>query len=89
MSNVNYVGPGRYQHYKGGEYMVLGLALQEDDLKRTYVIYKPLSPGSLLEGYPEEFWARELGNFNAQVPDIAWSGDATVPRFKFIGSEIV
>jgi hypothetical protein len=50
----------------------------------TFVVYKPMTTGSLLEGRPEDFWARELGDFNAQVPDVAWSGDATVPRFEWV-----
>src|SRR5213595_86509 len=75
-----YEGEGIYRHYKGGLYEVLGLALQEDDLNRTYVIYRPLSPTSMLDDRPEEFWARELGDFNEQVEDVAWK-DATMPRF--------
>lgn len=61
-----YDGPGRYQHYKGGEYEVLGLAVREetkpDDIEGlsgpeinwdgviTEVIYRPLSEGSILPG---------------------------------------
>ena len=81
---VNYVGPGMYRHYKGGTYFVYGLALQEDDFNRTYVVYKPMTTSSLLDDYKEDFWARELGDFNAQVPDVAWSDPATVPRFEFV-----
>lgn len=77
MSQRGYSGPGRYRHYKGGQYEVLGLAIQEDTVDkgagdgfagaRTFVIYRPLSPGSLLEYRAEDFWARELSDFNATV----------------------
>jgi hypothetical protein len=72
----NYDGPGRYRHHKGSEYEVLGLALREDSLDKaddpkggeTFAIYRPLTPGSLLERRAEDFWARELGDFDAAVP---------------------
>lgn len=80
---MNYRGPGKYVHYKGFLYDVIGLALQEDTVRKadqpehadagpeiTFVIYRPLSPGSMLEegaGREERFWARELGDFNAWV----------------------
>jgi len=99
---VNYRGPGRYRHYKGGEYFVLGLALQEDTVdndEKVFVIYKPLTPGSMLENRLEDFWARELGDFNAQItPEVPLSQEPRVgmkqqyepiPRFTFVGSEIV
>jgi len=86
-----YDGPGRYRHWKGGEYEVLGLALQEDTvLKRegepasgpseiTHVIYRPLTPGSLLEDREETFWARRLDDFNEMV----WpEGELGVDQFE-------
>jgi hypothetical protein len=45
-----YVGPGRYRHYKGGEYEVLGFALHESELYRL-VIYRPLTPRATLQAY--------------------------------------
>lgn len=30
MPEPNYQGPGKYRHYKGGEYQVLGLAIREE-----------------------------------------------------------
>jgi hypothetical protein len=66
-SGANYVGPGRYRHYKGGEYEVLGLAMHESMLYRL-VIYRPLTAGSKLDGTPVTFWARPLDDFNEQVP---------------------
>jgi len=72
-----YKGPGKYRHYKGPEYLVLGLALREDSINKsghfevgeTFVIYKPLTPGSILENRKEDFWARRLDDFNKDVLD--------------------
>jgi len=83
----NYRGPGMYRHYKGGSYFVYGLALQEDHKDRTYVVYKPMTAGSLLEDRPEDFWARELGDFNAVVVldgAVPCSQAPRVPRFEFV-----
>lgn len=86
----NYQGPGYYTHYKGGKYCVLGLSVKEDTVDKErapedgdeihgqiLVIYKPLSPGSLLprltmmdEGMASAevtFWARSLDDFNALI----------------------
>jgi hypothetical protein len=56
---MSYEGPGSYRHYKGGEYQVLGLSVPEadsdqrgfdpSDPERMYVVYMPLTPGSLLD----------------------------------------
>lgn len=86
----NYKGPGIYRHYKGGEYAVLGLALREDSLDKendpcasgeVFVVYEPLSPGSLLGLRAEDFWARRLDDFDAHVQRDA--GDH-VRRFEFV-----
>lgn len=76
----NYEGPGIYKHYKGAFYEVLGLAVREETVVKddhvgewpagatpegvTVVVYRPLSPGSMLEDRPERFWTRELSDFN-------------------------
>ena len=91
---MNYQGPGLYRHYKGGEYLVLGLALQEDTLikpgqpehanagpERRFAVYWPLTPGSLLEQRDEDYWAREFSDFNAKVVDDHFR---SVPRFELI-----
>lgn len=85
----NYDGPGRYRHYKGGEYQVFGLALHESELYRL-VIYRPLTPGSKLDGSPVEFWARPEGDFNEKV-QIGEMDEGTwemVPRFRKLISSL-
>lgn len=53
------IHPGdRFQHYKGGEYEVITLAVKEDTLE-PLVIYKSLAKGST--------WARTLEDWNATV----------------------
>lgn len=84
---TNYQGPGTYRHYKGNQYEVLGLALQEDSLDKendpqggkTFVIYRPLMAGGLLpaRNRGEKFWARELSDFNDTMLD-------GTPRFERI-----
>jgi hypothetical protein len=90
---VSYEGPGRYRHYKGGEYEVLGLAVREESKGRTWqhaiteVIYRPLSPGSLLPGpLGQEFWSRQLDDFNQYVGPLTHGNEArgAVPRFEKI-----
>ncbi len=89
LGRFGYSGPGRYRHYKGGEYEVLGVALREDSIDKggvmppeqspgvQFVIYRPLTPRSLLEKRAEDFWARELSDFNAMVE----REHGQVPRF--------
>jgi hypothetical protein len=79
-ANANYSGPGRYRHYKGGHYIVLGLALDEHDRATLRVVYGPASEHS--GAYPADFWSRPLDEFNdtIQVADAEW-----LPRFERIG----
>jgi hypothetical protein len=48
------VKPGKYVHYKGGEYEVVGVGRDESTLEEL-VIYKALASGDL--------WVRPLANF--------------------------
>jgi hypothetical protein len=58
----------------------------------TVVVYKPLTPGSILEERTETMWTRELADFNEQrvrvrIDGTEALGDAGVgyvPRFEFI-----
>lgn len=85
-----YQGIGIYEHYKGGKYFVVGLALREEskDLGEwlTEVIYAPMTEGSLLEQRQETFWTRLLTNFNEKVdgPEMNIGGPEMVPRFRLL-----
>ncbi|OQA51899.1 MAG: hypothetical protein BWY43_00751 [candidate division WS2 bacterium ADurb.Bin280] len=55
---------GRYRHYKGGLYQVLGTGYDEKN-QREYVIYKMLYS---TKDYPKgTIWLRELGDFCSMV----------------------
>jgi hypothetical protein len=88
---VNYSGPGIYRHYKGGLYEVLGSGLKEDTVVKednpdagpevVLVVYRPVpfhEKESLLDDRNEDFWLRELNDFNASV----MTGFGAAPRFR-------
>jgi hypothetical protein len=63
---------GRYRHYKGNEYEVIGVAKHSED-ETELVVYRPL--------YGERsLWVRPLAMF---VEEIKF-GKKYLPRFKFI-----
>ncbi len=65
--------PGRYRHYKGGEYEVVGVA-RHSETEEHLVVYRPLyGDGGL--------WVRPLAMFL----DTVTAGGAPVPRFAYIG----
>jgi hypothetical protein len=66
--------PGKYRHFKGGEYEVLGVARHSENHTQELVVYKSLKTGSL--------WVRPLLMFTEMVekPELNYSG----PRFYLI-----
>ncbi|MEZ4180535.1 MAG: DUF1653 domain-containing protein [Candidatus Doudnabacteria bacterium] len=71
------VKKGIYQHYKGGQYMVIAQALSENDHKPV-VVYKSL------DGNPvSEYWVRGIEDFLAEVE----IDEQSKPRFKFISAD--
>ncbi len=65
--------PGRYRHYKGGEYQVVGLARHSESLE-PLVVYQALDGEHGLWVRPAAMWS-EIVTFN----------DSSVTRFKRIG----
>ncbi|MBA4066826.1 MAG: DUF1653 domain-containing protein [Isosphaera sp.] len=65
--------PGRYRHFKGGEYEVLGVARHSETDERV-VVYRPLSGAGGL-------WVRPLAMF---AETVSVDGRA-VPRFAYLG----
>ncbi|MCX6740380.1 MAG: DUF1653 domain-containing protein [Candidatus Parcubacteria bacterium] len=63
---------GKYKHYKGNEYEVIGLAKHSETLE-DLVVYKALYGES-------QMWVRPLKMFEEQVV----VDGVAVPRFKFI-----
>ncbi len=69
------IQPGKYQHYKGQFYQVLGVALHSED-ESALVVYKPL--------YGEGgYWVRPYEMF---VETVEKDGEVK-PRFAFVGSD--
>ena len=67
------LNPGRYRHYKGADYEVIGVATHSETEERL-VVYRPL--------YGERgLWVRPLDMF---CEDVEVEGKA-VPRFRFQG----
>lgn len=77
-----YQGPGIYEHYKGGFYEVLGLAVREETLQAenpvVEVVYKPVKSYDR----EEEFVTRRREVFDALI---RWQNpDNPVYRFRFV-----
>ena len=66
------VAPGRYRHFKGGEYEVLAVATHSETLE-AMVVYRPLYNDA-------GWWVRPLAMF---VETVTHAGK-TVPRFQWI-----
>jgi hypothetical protein len=64
--------PGRYRHYKGGEYEVIGVA-RHSETDELLVVYRPLYNSTGL-------WVRPLAMF---VESVTHNGEV-VPRFAYI-----
>lgn len=67
------IRPGRYRHFKGNEYEVIGLA-RHSETQELLVVYRPLyGEGGL--------WVRPLAMFTEAVTHAG----TEVPRFTFLG----
>ena len=63
---------GRYRHYKGGEYTVMGVA-QHSETGEALVVYRP-------EYGDRGLWVRPLSMFQESVA----TPDGVLPRFALI-----
>ncbi len=70
---MNEVKPGRYRHYKGNEYEVIGIAKHSETLEEM-VVYRALYGEHLL-------WVRPKAMFSEMVE----VDGKKVPRFQYIG----
>ncbi len=67
------IRPGRYRHFKGGEYEVIGVA-RHSETDEYLVVYRPLRGD-------EGLWVRPLTMFQEKVT----LGGRSVPRFEYVG----
>ena len=72
---MNTVKPGRYRHYKGNDYTVIGIA-RHSETEEELVVYRK-------EYGDHGLWVRPLAMFT----EIVEVGGRTVPRFQFLGPE--
>jgi hypothetical protein len=72
---VEVIGAGRYRHYKGGVYIVLGVA-RHSETEEEFVVYHP-------EGRSENLWVRPLAMWLEEVE----TGAGPRPRFVCLGQE--
>jgi hypothetical protein len=74
MKNMT-IKPGKYRHYKGKDYEVIGVARHSETLEEL-VVYK-----ALYQPEGENIWIRPLTMF---VEEIEIEGKK-MPRFEFLG----
>ena len=68
--------PGRYRHYKGSDYEVIGVA-QHSESGEQLVVYRTLY-GNF------DLWVRPVSMFIEQVQ----VDDVAIPRFTFISEDV-
>ncbi|MBN1793217.1 DUF1653 domain-containing protein [Candidatus Woesearchaeota archaeon] len=78
MAEVKEIKKGRYRHYKGKDYLVLGVAHHSESLEEL-VVYQALYESSQFGR--DAIWARPKGMF---FEGVLFEGKR-VPRFRFIG----
>lgn len=66
--------PGRYRHYKGKDYEVIGTATHSETGEK-FVVYR-----TLYGNY--DLWVRPEAMFNETIQQ----DGQTVPRFRFVGT---
>ena len=67
------VAPGRYRHFKGNEYEVIGIA-RHSETQEPMVVYRPLYEDS-------GWWVRPMAMFQETVNHEG----RTIPRFEYLG----
>lgn len=73
MDRGDEIRPGRYRHFKGREYEVIGVARHSETDERL-VVYRPLYDAGAL-------WVRPLCMFTEEVE----RDGARLPRFCYVG----
>lgn len=72
---MNSIKKGRYRHFKGGEYRVIGIALHSETLEEM-VVYEALYGEGGLWVRPASMWNEEIERDGKKFK-----------RFEFIGEE--
>ena len=61
------IRPGRYRHFGGGEYQVLGTA-RHSETEEDYVVYRALYGEGGLRVRPASMWSEVLERDGVRVP---------------------
>lgn len=78
--DATFIKPGRYKHFKGGEYIVIGIGRDRNTYEKV-VIYQAQYDDEKYGDKP--IWVRPVSDFFAKKR----VGDEIVPAFEFIGDE--
>lgn len=74
MSVIETIRPGRYRHFKGNEYEVIGLARNSETLE-SMVVYRALYGEGGLWVRPAWMWSEIVLVDGVEVPRFAYLGD--------------
>lgn len=66
--------PGRYRHYKGNDYRVIGVA-RHSETEEALVVYRCLYGDESLWVRPLEMFRETVEIDGSKVPRFAWCGD--------------
>jgi len=66
---------GRYRHFKGGEYEVIGVA-RHSETQEPLVVYRPLYDDSGLWVRPVAMFLEHVEHDGRRVPRFMWLGEA-------------
>ncbi len=69
---------GKYRHFKGNLYEVVGVARYSEDIEQQFVVYKALYARQFPEG---QLWVRPYDMFNEEIE----RDGKRMKRFEYIG----
>lgn len=75
---MNTLKPGRYQHFKGNFYELVGIAHHSETLEEL-VVYRALYVSK--DFGPDSLWVRPRAMFE----ELVTHNGAEVPRFRYVG----
>jgi len=67
--------PGRYRHYKGNDYQVIGVATHSEDESKV-VVYRPLYGEGALWVRPYDMFVETIEKDGQSIPRFAFIEDA-------------
>ena len=74
------IRPGRYRHFKGNEYQVLGMA-RHSETEEEMVVYRPLYGEGGLWVRPAAMWAEVVERDGRRQPRFAYIGESAETRY--------